>query len=141
MVRRSTGVRTKRRSHDRANLVKCVRTLADSSAPVSSILAVWRRIVVTDASVTEGRGFRDRLHRIQERLERDGVMRFVAKGGGETSGWVLSWYVARAFFARSWYEDATQEAKNGRHEDWHPRRREVVFAVAAAETYLFEWTV
>lgn len=41
-----------------------------------------------------------------------------------------------ANLARPWYEDALREAKD---LDRGARRREILFAVAAAETYLFEW--
>ena len=41
-----------------------------------------------------------------------------------------------AHLAQSWFEDAFREAKTA---DVHARRREIVFAVCLAETYLFEW--
>jgi hypothetical protein len=40
-------------------------------------------------------------------------------------------------FAREWFEDALHEAKTG--TDHNARRREMVFAVCFAESYLFEW--
>lgn len=42
-------------------------------------------------------------------------------------------------FARDWYKDALREAREGR--DHHARRREILFAVCAAESYLVEWTI
>jgi predicted RNA-binding Zn-ribbon protein involved in translation (DUF1610 family) len=42
-----------------------------------------------------------------------------------------------AHFAQSWFEDALREANTP--DDAHARRREIVFAVCFAETYLFEW--
>src|SRR5919112_3743691 len=40
-------------------------------------------------------------------------------------------------FAPEWFEDALNEAKRG--ADHNARRREIVFAVCCAESYLFEW--
>ena len=40
-------------------------------------------------------------------------------------------------FAPEWFEDALNEAKTG--ADHNARRREIVFAVCCAESYLFEW--
>jgi hypothetical protein len=40
-------------------------------------------------------------------------------------------------FAREWFEEALHEARTGR--DHHARRREIVFAVCFAESYLLEW--
>jgi hypothetical protein len=40
-------------------------------------------------------------------------------------------------FAKEWFEDALHEAKTG--SDHNARRREIVFAVCFAESYLFEW--
>jgi hypothetical protein len=40
-------------------------------------------------------------------------------------------------FAKEWFEDALHEAKTG--IDHNARRREIVFAVCFAESYLFEW--
>ena len=40
-------------------------------------------------------------------------------------------------FAPEWYADAVNEARKGK--DHHARRREIVFAVSSAESYLFEW--
>jgi hypothetical protein len=42
-----------------------------------------------------------------------------------------------AHFSQAWFEDALKEAKNV--DSVHARRREIVFAVCLAETYLFEW--
>jgi hypothetical protein len=41
-------------------------------------------------------------------------------------------------FAPEWFADALLEAK---HEGRGPRRREILFAVCAAESYLFEWVL
>jgi hypothetical protein len=43
-----------------------------------------------------------------------------------------------ASFARAWYEDALAEARAG-DTFQHRRRREIVFAVCAVESYLLEW--
>jgi hypothetical protein len=40
-------------------------------------------------------------------------------------------------FAPDWFEDALHEAKTG--IDHNAQRREIVFAVCCAESYLFEW--
>jgi hypothetical protein len=40
-------------------------------------------------------------------------------------------------FAPEWYADAVNEARHG--NDHHARRREIVFAVSSAESYIFEW--
>jgi hypothetical protein len=40
-------------------------------------------------------------------------------------------------FAKEWFEDALHEARTG--TDHNARRREIVFAVCFAESYLFEW--
>lgn len=40
--------------------------------------------------------------------------------------------------ARSWFEDALHEARNG--TDYNFIRREIIFSVCFAETYLYEWT-
>jgi len=40
-------------------------------------------------------------------------------------------------FAKEWFEDALHEAQTG--TDHNARRREIVFAVCFAESYLFEW--
>lgn len=39
-------------------------------------------------------------------------------------------------FASDWYADAKSEANNSNH---HARRREILFSVACAESYLIEW--
>ena len=39
-------------------------------------------------------------------------------------------------FASDWYADAKNETKNSNH---HARRREILFSVACAESYLLEW--
>jgi hypothetical protein len=51
-------------------------------------------------------------------------------------GAVKAWLSAR--FAEPWYSDAKREAIDA--GDTHRRRREITFAVAAAESYLLEWT-
>jgi putative transcriptional regulator len=40
-------------------------------------------------------------------------------------------------FAPEWFADALREAQTG--QDHHARRREIVFAVCCAESYLLEW--
>src|SRR5437763_1505475 len=40
-------------------------------------------------------------------------------------------------FAPEWFEDALHEARTG--QEHHARRREIVFAVCFAESYLLEW--
>ena len=40
-------------------------------------------------------------------------------------------------FAPDWFADALREAQTG--QDHHTRRREIVFAVCCAESYLLEW--
>ncbi len=40
-------------------------------------------------------------------------------------------------FAPEWFEDALNEAKTG--VDHYARRREIVFAVCCAESYIVEW--
>jgi hypothetical protein len=40
-------------------------------------------------------------------------------------------------FAPDWFNDAHHEARNG--SDHHSRRREILFAVCAVESYLLEW--
>jgi hypothetical protein len=40
-------------------------------------------------------------------------------------------------FAAEWFNDALQEARTGM--DHHSRRREVIFAVCTAESYILEW--
>jgi hypothetical protein len=43
-------------------------------------------------------------------------------------------------YAPDWFEDATREAVACNPGDWHARRREIIFAVNCAESYLVEWT-
>lgn len=40
-------------------------------------------------------------------------------------------------FAPEWFNDALQEARSG--ADHHSRRREIIFAVCAAKSYILEW--
>ena len=40
-------------------------------------------------------------------------------------------------FAPEWFQDALHEARTG--YDYHARRREILFAVCFAESYLVEW--
>jgi hypothetical protein len=54
---------------------------------------------------------------------------------GITEGTVELW--ATASFARAWFSDAQEEA--GVVNDSGARRREIVFAVCFAESYLLEW--
>ena len=41
-------------------------------------------------------------------------------------------------FAEDWYRDALAEARSG--GDHNARRREIIFAVSFAESFIFEWT-
>lgn len=50
-------------------------------------------------------------------------------------GKLVAW--KSATFAPGWFRDALEEAKGGNSRD--ARRREILFAVAALESYLFEW--
>jgi len=40
-------------------------------------------------------------------------------------------------FAQDWFADALHEARTGK--DYNARRREIIFAVCFAESYIFEW--
>ena len=40
-------------------------------------------------------------------------------------------------FSHEWFDDALNEAQNGRNHN--ARRREIIFAVCFAESYIFEW--
>ncbi len=40
-------------------------------------------------------------------------------------------------YAEDWYRDAVAEA--GSADDYHARRREVIFAICFAESFIFEW--
>jgi len=40
-------------------------------------------------------------------------------------------------FSHEWFDDALNEARNGRN--YNARRREIIFAVCFAESYIFEW--
>jgi hypothetical protein len=68
----------------------------------------------------------------QARTLRKNVGDEVNIGAQDSVGIMMS-----AHFAQSWFEDALREAKTP--DDAHARRREIVFAVCFAETYLFEW--
>jgi hypothetical protein len=57
--------------------------------------------------------------------------RSTSRSMGEATLWV------RYSFAPEWFEDALHEAKTG--DNHNARRREIVFAVCCAESYLFEW--
>jgi putative transcriptional regulator len=48
---------------------------------------------------------------------------------------VTAWFAYS--FAPEWFADALREAQTG--QDHHARRREIVFAVCCAESYLLEW--
>src|SRR4051812_27749577 len=48
--------------------------------------------------------------------------------------------IAIGHFAPSWFADALHEARTGGDGDIHARRREILFAVCCAESYLYEWT-
>jgi len=49
--------------------------------------------------------------------------------------WITLW--ARESFAERWYRDAAAQAGPGGGAD--ERRREIVFAICLAESYLYEW--
>jgi hypothetical protein len=42
-------------------------------------------------------------------------------------------------FAPEWFNDAIHEARTGR--DHHSRRREIIFSVCCAESYILEWVI
>ena len=48
--------------------------------------------------------------------------------------------VAIGRFAPSWYADALDQARQGAPDDVDARRREVLFAVCCAGSYVYEWT-
>jgi hypothetical protein len=57
-------------------------------------------------------------------------------GSYEITGYApTAWHTAT--YASSWFSDALSQAQPG--ADRHARRREIVFAVCAAESYLLEW--
>lgn len=53
------------------------------------------------------------------------------------AGILTPWHSAT--FAPLWYKDALSEANQNQAADRDARRKEVIFAVACAESYLFEW--
>ncbi|MGZ4953543.1 MAG: hypothetical protein ACXV8Q_00405 [Methylobacter sp.] len=53
------------------------------------------------------------------------------------SGNLTPWLSAT--FAPRWYKDALSEANQNQPTDRDARRKEIIFAVACAESYLFEW--
>lgn len=65
------------------------------------------------------------------------VARAVAGSGVGRGGSALAYHYAQ--YADAWYEDALREARTGHLGDRHARRREIVFAVCCAESYLYEW--
>ena len=69
-----------------------------------------------------------------------GAPQFISGAGGIASAEISEhaptvWLTAN--LASEWYGDAMHEAE---HPGSNHRRREILFAVAAAESYLFEWT-
>ena len=65
----------------------------------------------------------------------DQVIHPVAIPSQEAFGTPTLWLTAS--FAQLWFKDALLEAS--REQDSHARRREILFAVATAESYLLEW--
>ena len=65
----------------------------------------------------------------------DQAIRPVGIPSGEAFGTPTLWLTAS--FAPLWFQDALSEAS--REQDSHARRREILFAVATAESYLLEW--
>lgn len=61
---------------------------------------------------------------------------------GATAGVTIAAFPAtlrvRSRYAGSWYDDALGEAGRAMG-DYHARRREIIFAVCCAESYLYEW--
>jgi hypothetical protein len=58
-------------------------------------------------------------------------------GGPESIGEVLARSTLTSSFARAWWEDARKEAVSSQGEG--AKRREILFAVCYAESYLLEW--
>lgn len=65
-----------------------------------------------------------------------GKVLVAATGRVGLSGGDVEFWTTRTF-APDWYNDAKREAMNP--EGAHSLRRQIAFAVALAETYLFEW--
>lgn len=80
----------------------------------------------------ETRGMKDR-HEINVSVI-DGVATIPVVSLSATVNVVEVWTTAS--FAQTWFEEACAEA---RLEDRQARRREIVFSVCCAESYLFEW--
>ena len=56
----------------------------------------------------------------------------ISSSGGDPVVWISD------SFARDWFTDALREARTGK--DYNARRREIIFAICFAESYIFEWT-
>lgn len=67
----------------------------------------------------------------------DVVMQVPAATG--TGSMLAPTVISGAFYARAWYEDALREARDNNSRNHHARRREILFAVCCAESYLYEW--
>ena len=50
---------------------------------------------------------------------------------------VQTWITSN--LAEYWFADAVRESRDEK-SDWHARRREIIFAVCCAESYIVEWT-
>jgi hypothetical protein len=48
--------------------------------------------------------------------------------------------IGESHYAPDWFADAARDAVASTRGDWHARRREIIFAVHCAESYLDEWT-
>jgi len=72
-------------------------------------------------------------------LKAAGSMVGTAKGLSGAVGTLTSW--ESYSFAPEWFADASRETKDERRGDEYrgARRREILFAVCAAESYVFEW--
>jgi hypothetical protein len=64
--------------------------------------------------------------------------RMIVTPGGAGGGGSIS---ATSRFAEAWFADAQREAVEGPLGDFHARRREIVFSVICAESYIVEWAV
>ena len=63
--------------------------------------------------------------------------RVPASGPAEASGHTPRLWIT-GNFAEHWFRDAKEES--GVRSDWNARRREILFAVCCAESYIVEWT-
>jgi hypothetical protein len=64
--------------------------------------------------------------------------RMIVTPGGAGVGGSIS---ATSRFDEAWFADAQREAVEGPLGDFHARRREIVFSVICAESYIVEWAV